>query len=173
MNYRALKDLMQFTVGKNKTRIKDSSEDVFTPGDFERSLHNMDFSGEITGCIINLIKSKAAPLSNKSEKCITSNFLKCVFDVDILDPWFFCYQFNESKMMEQQISMLHQGTTLSVKKLNIKSVGELNISLPDIKRQRLIGALYKESIIQKDLMLRQVENMSKMTLAVISKIEED
>lgn len=173
MKYRELKDLMQFTIGKNRTRIKGFSADIFTPDDFERSLHNTGVDGEITGCIINLIKSKAAPLSNELEKCITSNFLKCVFDTDILDPWFFCYQFNESKMMEQQISMLHQGTTSSVKKLNIKSVGELSIFLPDIERQRLIGALYKESISQRDLMLRQVENMSKMIFEVISKIEED
>lgn len=173
MRYQVLKDLIQFTAGKNVTRIKDLPEDVFTPDDFEKALHNTGSTGEVTGCIINLIKSKAAPIFNGSEKCITSNFLKCTFDVNVLDPWFFCYQFNESKAMEQQISMLHQGTTLSVKKLNIKSVGELNISFPDIERQRLVGALYRELITQNDLMLRQVENMSKMTLAVISKIEED
>ena len=35
--------------------------------------------------------------------------------------------------------MYHQGTTLSVKKLNIKTIGELKIILPDIEKQRTIG----------------------------------
>lgn len=174
MKYKAIQDLVKFTAGKNITRLRDIQEGVYTPDDFERDLHSTDKAAEVTGCVINLIKSKAAPLLKGSdEKCITSNFLKCTFDESILDPWYFCYQFNESREIEQQIAMFHQGTTLSVKKLNIKSVGHMKIPFLGIERQRLIGVLYRESIIQKDLMLRQVENMSKMTLAVISKIEED
>ena len=120
------------------------------------------------------MKSKAAPLSKETkEKCITSNFLRCFFDTNILDPWYFCYQFNIGKEIEEQIYRFHQGNTLSVKKLNVQIVGKLKIPLMDMQRQRLIGSLYKKAIIQKDLMLQQAENMESMVFTVIKKIEED
>ena len=169
-----LGELIEFTLGKNQTRILDSEQNLYTPDDLEHDLHSIEQSVEENDCVINLIKSKAAPLSRKTkEKCLTSNFLKCSFDVNILDPWFFCYQFNESKIVEEQISRLHQGNTLCVKKLTMRSVSEIKIPLYDIKKQRMIGKIYRQMIAHKDLMLRQAENMEKLTLAIIKKIEED
>ena len=91
----------------------------------------------------------------------------------MLDKWYFCYQFNEGKDFEQQIAMFHQGTTLSVKKLNVKTIGELRIKLPEIKRQRVIGEIYRQSLIQNRLMLKQAEQTKEMTLAILKQIEED
>ena len=110
---------------------------------------------------------------DNADKCITSNFLKCEFDGRILDKWYFCYQFNEGKDFEQQIAMFHQGTTLSVKKLNVKIIGELKIRLPDIDKQRKIGELYRQSLIQNRLMIKQAEDIKNLTLTIIRKIEED
>ena len=69
--------------------------------------------------------------------------------------------------------MYHQGTTLSVKKLNIKTIGELKIALPDIEKQRTIGNLYRQSMIQNDLMVKQAEDIRKFTMALIRRMEED
>lgn len=69
--------------------------------------------------------------------------------------------------------MYHQGTTLSVKKLNIKTIGELKIFLPDIKKQMLIGNIYRQSIIQNDLMIRQAEDIKEFTMALIRRMEEN
>ena len=69
--------------------------------------------------------------------------------------------------------MYHQGTTLSVKKLNVKIIGELKINLPDIEKQKAIGQLYRQSIIQKDLLLKQAEENNNFIMTVIRKIEED
>ena len=69
--------------------------------------------------------------------------------------------------------MVHQGTTLSVKKLNVKTIGELKIRLPDLEKQRKIGELYRQSLIQNRLMLKQMEKIKKFTLTIIRKIEED
>ena len=168
-----LEDLMEFTAGKNSTRIKEDDCDLYTQEDFEKDLHDMS-NETIDGCIINLIRSKAAPLSiRSSKKCLTSNFLLCKFDISKLDPWYFCYLFNESKGMEQQINMLHQGSTVSVKKLTIKSVGELNVTLLDIDKQKLIGQLYCKSVKQQELLNKQAKNIVKLTKLVIAKIEED
>lgn len=169
-----LDEIIEFTLGKNPTRIKDQSEEFYNPEDFENDLHCRNDIQEELGCVISLIKSKASPISKQTEKkCITSNFLKCEFDKNVIDPWYFCYQFNEGKEFDQQITMYHQGTFLSVKKLNVKLISELKIRLPDIEKQRNIGELYRQSIIQNDLLMKQAENIRKFTLTMIRKIEED
>lgn len=174
MKLQCLDEIISFSLGKNPTRIKEQEISIYTPEDFERDLYCINQHDNKSECIINLIKSKAAPVSKvTSDKCITSNFLKCEFDKRILDKWYFCYQFNESKDFGQQIAMYHQGTTLSVKKLNVKTIGELKIKLPDIEKQRCIGMMYRQSLIQNDLMLKQAEDIKNLTLTIIREIEED
>ena len=55
----------------------------------------------------------------------------------------------------------------------MRSISEIKIPLYDIKKQRMIGKIYRQMIAHKDLMLRQAENMENLTLAIIKKIEED
>ena len=171
MSYVSLEEIMQFSLGKNPTRLKEN-EIAYTAEEFETDLQGChDYKEE---CIINLIKSKASPLSERSvNKCITSNFLKCIFDTNALDPWYFCYQFNEGKGFEQQIVMCHQGTTLSVKKLNTSLIGKMQINLLPIEKQRIIGKIYKQTIVQTLLMQRQAENYKELTLQTLRMIEED
>ena len=174
MKRQCLDEMISFTLGKNPTRMKEQELSIYTPEDFERDLYCLNQHDNKSECIINLIKSKAAPVSIvTSGKCITSNFLKCEFDEQVLDKWYFCYQFNEGKEFEQQIAMYHQGSTLSVKKLNVKTIGKLKIRLPDIEKQRNIGMMYRQYLVQNDLMLKQAENIKNLTLTMIRKIEED
>lgn len=169
-----LDEIIEFSLGKNVTRIKEPNTEKYTPEDFERDLSSGDNECNTYGCIINLIKSKAAPISVHTEsKVITQNFLKCLLDESKILPWYFCYQFNESKELEQQIAMFHQGTTLSVKKLNVKTISDLKINLPDLEKQKLIGDAYRKSILQYQLYLKQAEDIKKYTLEMIRKIEED
>lgn len=174
MEIKKLDDIIRFTLGKNPTRIKDQELYIYSPENFENDLYCINEHDSTSKCIINLMKSKVAPVSTSNkDKCITSNFLKCEFDGKILDKWYFCYQFNEGKEFEQQIAMFHQGTTLSVKKLNVKTIGELKIRLPDMDKQRKIGELYRQSLIQNYLLLKQAEEIKNLTLSIIRKIEED
>ncbi len=174
MNQIVLEDVIEFTLGKNPTRIKEQEDNLYTPEDFENDLHNINEIQEDQGCIISLINSKAAPISTQTKnKCISSNFLRCDFDINVLDPWFFCYQFNEGRKLNQQINMFHQGTILSVKKLNVGTISALKINLPDIRKQREIGQLYKQSIFYNDLLIKQTENIRKFTLRMIRTIEEE
>lgn len=174
MKQKSLEDIMNFTIGKNVTRLKNQGDDIYTPDDFEKDLHSINKDNEKNMCVINLISTKASPLSKKTvKKCFTSNFMLCKFDTSLLDPWYFCYQFNEGKSFAQQISMYYQGNTLSVKKLNMKSIRELKIKLVDIEKQRFIGNIYKQSIIHNDLLNKQAENIRKLTLETIRRIEEE
>lgn len=174
MKHQKLEELIQFALGKNVTRLKDSGNTIYTPEDFEMDLHSINQSGKASECIISMIKSKAAPVSKETANlCITSNFLKCSFDPDILDPWYFCYQFNRGREIEEQIARYHQGNTLSVKKLTVQSISGLSISLLEIEQQHIVGNLYRQAIIQKDLFQQQAENIMNMTMAMIRKYEED
>ena len=174
MKQQKLEDIMQFAMGKNITQLKNAENIVYTPDDFENDLHSRNQSRTASECIISMIKLKAAPISIETEKMyITSNFLKCSFDRNVLDPWYFCYQFNQSKEIEEQIARCQQGTTLSVKKLTIQSVGKLDMSIPDIDQQHIIGAIYRNAIIQRDLMIQQAENMMDMTMTILKKYEEN
>ena len=174
MRIKSLGEVIDFTLGKNPTRINVPESNLYSLENFESDLYCVNKHDDRSECIINLIKSKAAPVSiDNAEKCITSNFLKCKFDGNILDKWFFCYQFNEGKALEQQIAMFHQGTTLSVKKLNVKIIGELKIKLPEIEKQRKIGELYRQSLMQNYLRIRQAEEFNQFMLAIIRKMEEN
>lgn len=174
MVLKSLGEVINFSLGKNPTRIKEQELSLYSLENFESDLYCINEHDKRSECIINLIKSKAALVSvDNEDKCITSNFLKCEFDGRILDKWYFCYQFNEGKDFEQQIAMFHQGTTLSVKKLNVKTISELKIRLPDIDKQRKIGELYRQSLIQNRLMVKQAEDIKNLTLTIIRTIEED
>lgn len=174
MSYRKLEEIMEFTIGKNSTRLKNQGKDIYTPEDFEEDLHNINTSYGTIECIVNLMKTTVAPLSNNGkDKCITANFLKCKFDTEILDPWYFCYQFNEGQDIKHQINMLHQSNMVGIRKLTMKNIGEIKINLINIEKQRLIGKIYKKMLVQKEKMLSQVNNMECLTMEVIKKIEED
>ena len=110
MELKSLCEVINFSLGKNPTRIKEQELSLYSPENFESDLYCINEHDKRSECIINLIKSKVAPVSmDNADKCITSNFLKCEFDGRILDKWYFCYQFNEGKDFEQQIAMFHQG----------------------------------------------------------------
>ncbi len=174
INIIALHELVEFTSGKNPTRLKGELSNVYNQEDFENDLNCLNSGEERAECIINLIKTKAAPVTTQTRnKTITINFLRCKFDPNVLDQWYFCYQFNEDKRVEQQISMSIQGTTVSVKRLNVKMIGDLEIDLPDIEKQRVIGSIYRQSLIENHLMQKKAEGIRNLTMSIIKKIQED
>lgn len=140
-----LSTIIDLTAGKNVSRLGERSEkDIYTQSDFDNDLQGVN-DGEIRSCIINLMRTKAAPLTEKSSnKCLTTNFVLCTFDNNELDPWYFCYLFNESRNVERQVNMFQQGSMLSVKKLTLKNIGDLTVEEIGIDKQRRIGNLYKE-----------------------------
>ena len=169
-----LSDIVQLTAGKNISRLDKSQEKYsYTQNDFENDLQGVN-QEYVSDCIINLMKSKAAPLTKTtSGKCLITNFVLCSFDTEIMDPWYFCYLFNESKEFERQFNMYQQGSIASVRKLNLKNIGDIVINVIDIEKQRKIGKLYKEYVRKNYLVQLQTKNISLFTKEIIRKIEED
>lgn len=174
MSYTRLGDIISFSLGNNSTRIKGTDQVIYSQDDLEMDLHGKNKVNPGCSCIINLMRPKAAPLSEANkEKNITANFLLCKFDDILLNPWYFCYLFNESPDLQKQITRFSQGTALSVKRLNVQMIGNMKVRLPDREKQSMLGNLYRQSVLQYDLMLEQAENMKALTMALIRRIEED
>lgn len=49
----------------------------------------------------------------------------------------------------------------------MKIIGELKIRLPDIDKQLKIAELYRQSLIQNCLLIKQAENIKKLTITII------
>ena len=175
MKKKCLSDMIDFSLGDNPSRMKVDEADIYTQDDLLRDLSGEnDATLENPACIINLMRSNAAPLSKSTaKKKITSNFLYCQIDSSYLDPWYFCYQFNEGAEIQQQINRYSQGTVLSVKRLNMQMIGDMQLSVPDMAKQKTIGAIYRQSVKQYTLLRKQADDLKTMTLATIRKIEED
>lgn len=174
MNKVMLGDVITFTLGKNSTRIKEHESKIYSLEDFEGDLQAAEEISNNYGCTINVIKSKASPLSEKTvDKVLNSSYVKCDFDPEVLDPWYLCYQINEGTEIEQQINMFNQGTWTSVKKINVGMISQMTINLPDIKKQKVIGELYRQSIVQNNLLIKQADILKKFNMKLIKKIEED
>ena len=66
-----LSEMVQFTLGKNPTRMRGQTNELYTSEDFEKDLHCIHAVKEDLGCIINLINSKCSPISEQTKtKCI-------------------------------------------------------------------------------------------------------
>ena len=66
-----------------------------------------------------------------------------------------------------------QGVTLSVKQVSIPTLEKMEIPIVSIEKQRIIGRMYKQSIIQTDLMMAKAENFQEATLQMMKRIMED
>lgn len=70
------------------------------------------------------------------------NYCKIVIKEDAqVAPNYLRSWFNESPEAKRQLHLITQGASL-VKKLSIQQIKQLNITLPDIERQHLIGKIY-------------------------------
>lgn len=163
---RKLSEIAELSLGTNPSRVKDVP--LYTQEDLELSLIHCR---EPNGFIISLFTNKASPKGDeKTGKVLTSNFVECNVDTNVLDPFYFCYLFNEDKDIKEQISKMHlMSTVASVKRIPVQALAQLEVELPDIETQRAIGRTYHEAIKLKHLMNKQAENLFTATMEIINK----
>lgn len=78
MEQKRLDELINFTLGKNISRLKNQNVNIYTPEDFEKDLHSLADVNMICGCIINLIRSKASRYRLKHRENILHRIFCCV-----------------------------------------------------------------------------------------------
>lgn len=187
----ALGDLVTFSAGTNLTRLNDdvSNNNIYTLEDFDSDLCSLSkeyvadgtsatkekgFISVAGDVVISMTRSQAGIVSpENSGKYLNSNFVKCEFDRNKLYPWYFCYLLNESTTVSQQIKKLQQGTIGCINRLTISMIGSLLFELVELSRQRTVGDLYRNMLIQEHLTLKQMENMRRYTLEIIKKTDKN
>jgi hypothetical protein len=171
-----LGNLIEFDPGPNPTRIKDKGFEslMYTTLSVEEDL------AQIEGCsssglesppafftnegdlIIGMVKGRSSIVTSKnSGLCLNSNFAKCSFDPDALDPWYFAYWMNESEEAEFQ-KHIDSGRALSLTGLET-----LTITVPDIDKQRRIGLIYKKEKRLEFLIDREKTDLGKLANQMI------
>lgn len=125
-------------------------------------------------CIISLAKSKATIVGKASiGKCITVNFVKCDIDKTKIDPWYFCFMFNENKVIQKQLNMSLQGTISCIKRISLASLKTVSLSeieIPDITQQKIIGQLYYNTLKCETLEKLQAEQKRKFIMEKLKKL---
>lgn len=166
---------INFCVGRNVTRQK-ISDNIYSLDDFYNDLYGKNgyMDRYNAKCVVSLTKNKAAVLSPRTEnKSLSSIFLLCEMDTDKIDPWYFCYIFNEDKDLIAQMKRLQQGTIGCMVKLNVSLISSLMIEPPLIERQKIIGKAYREILLLERLNREQTENMKIAALETLNRMNEN
>lgn len=107
-------------------------------------------SSKLSSCIFTKQKDIVVGLSSRkamvieeerSNKLLLSNFALIRVDTNKLDPYYFCWLFNENLQFQKKLEQKVQGSA-NVSILPINSLKELEFDLPNINIQKKIGLLY-------------------------------
>lgn len=172
-----LDDILQVTAGPNASRIKNlyTEEQMYTVRNLEDDLAQTrcdSFGGatiqaelltDMNDLVVSMIRQEAAVVSKANiGKVLSSNFVKCAFDSECVDPWFICYWLNESdvvKKMKYDKSILKSYTATTLL--------DLPVMLPVIAKQHAIGNSYKNLKHMQYLFDRQKDEWASLTLEMI------
>lgn len=183
-----LEDVFIITTGYIRSRVKedDNSIDtlVYTKEYFDSDMKYNSFKNKIDDDYIKLDPNKY-PVTNEGDIIVDSLSQKAAvvkkehegmfvaFNYFILRPKikinkdYFVSWFNLSNEVKNQLNITLQGTI--IKKLTLRQLKELEITMPNKEKQLLLGSLYKES--NKKLNIQQKIHLNEMD--IIKKILGD
>lgn len=94
--------------------------------------------------VVGLSSRKAFVIDEtRSNNLLLSNFaLIRILDTNILDPYYFCWLLNEDLQFQKYIDQKMQGSA-NVIILSINNVKDMELELPDIEKQKMIGVIYE------------------------------
>lgn len=178
-----LEEILKMNVGPNSTRVRAQFPrvPVYSVSDLENDLFQKPSDVTVKeerpylpvftkhgDLLISIIKEKACIVSEASEfKLFTSAFIRCQYDENVLDSWFFCFFFNESEEVEEAIHVRSGMPGLKYYHLNTEIIGQMEIDLPPIEKQKILGMLYKECLNQLRLLDKKKEVLKKAVTLVI------
>ncbi|MGN7313398.1 restriction endonuclease subunit S [Alkalicoccobacillus gibsonii] len=146
----------------------DSNFETNTLQNFNES--NYGYVSNFGDLVFSFVSSKAAIVSIKNQgKILTQNFAKLVIDHDQLDSSYLCYILNESRSIEKQLAISMQGST--VRKLTPSILKELEITIPKLQKQKLIGEYYLNLKKQQALSREQAKLEEQLHLEVLRRLE--
>ncbi len=186
-----LEDVVTVKIGRNLSRgnEKDNStlvaysyEDLMKDLDgsfldthvnsYSRSSNHKDSYLSSAGDVVfSFVSSKAGIVSGMNQgKIINQNFAKLIIEHDHLDSRYLCYALNESFSMKKQMAISMQGST--VPKLTPAILKELEIKLPSIEKQRIIGNSYLVLRKRQALAKKEAELEKQLFLEVLKQLDQ-
>ncbi len=112
--------------------------------------------------IISLASNRAIVVENATiGKVVTAYFgyVKC--DTTKLNPYFLCWYFNHHPDVKKYLSYASQGSSL-LKVITIQYIKNLEIILPTLEQQTLIGTAYKKQLDKSRLLYERIELEKKL-----------
>jgi len=192
-----LGEILKFNAGPNFTRISDKypSNIFFTTSDIDNDLYQVDednkdisniyrydslieniedYFTNVGDLVISIIKEKACVVGVKNaNKCLSSAFIKCLFDKDKVDPWFICFFINESNTFKKEKYLRSGVTGLSYLHITSAILEQMVIDLPNIEEQHRLAKLYKDALKQAYLYQKKKDLLLKNINLVINNYQEN
>lgn len=186
-----LEDIVTVKIGRNLSRgnekndltlVSYSYEDLMndldglfldsqTSSDRGISNHKDSYLSSAGDVVFSFVSSKAGIVSDLNQgKIINQNFAKLIIEHDHLDRCYLCYALNESYSMKKQMAVSMQGST--VPKLTPAILKELEIKLPSMEKQRIIGKAYFFWRKRQALAKKQAELEEKLYLEVLKQMDQ-
>jgi len=112
--------------------------------------------------VVGLSSRKAFVIDEtRSNNLLLSNFaLIRILDTNVLDPHYFCWLFNENLQFQKYIDQKRQGSA-NVIILSINNVKDIELELPNIEKQKIIGEIY-ELGRQRDRLSKTILKKTKL-----------
>ncbi|MFC4025574.1 restriction endonuclease subunit S [Oceanobacillus longus] len=132
--------------------------------------NNVHLSG-VGDVVFSFVSSKAAIVSGKNTgKIINQNFAKLIIEQEQLDSGYLCYVLNESHSMKKQMAISMQGSTIP--KLTPAILKTLDMKLPSIEKQQVIGKAYLTLRKRLALAKKQADMEELFFLEVLKKLDK-
>lgn len=184
-----LSDIFDISTGYLKSRIVEDdnsqSYNIYSKKHFDKDYQYSNFDDildveniklnkdkikltETNDIIIDSLSLKASVVSDSNkEMFLAFNYFRLTPKFKEVDLDYFCAWFNLSLEALDQLERVIQGTV--IKKLSMKQLNDLDITLPGISTQVKIGKLYKESFVKLNLATQIKDNEND----IITKLMEE
>ncbi|MFC2947658.1 restriction endonuclease subunit S [Virgibacillus sediminis] len=121
--------------------------------------------------VFSFVSSKATLVSDVNQgKIINQNFANLIIKHQQLDHSYLCYALNESYSMKKQMAISMQGST--VRKLTPAILKSLDMKLPSMEKQQMIGKAYLNLKKRQALAKKQTELEEQLYLEALKKLEQ-
>lgn len=186
-----LEDIVKVKIGRNLSRGNEKNDLTLVAYSYEDLINDLDgsfldsqassYSGNSNhkdsylsspgDVVFSFVSSKAGIVSDLNQgKIINQNFAKLIIEHNHLDSSYLCYMLNESYSMKKQMAISMQGST--VPKLTPAILKELEITLPSIEKQRMIGKVYFSLRKRQALAKKQAELEEQLYLELLKQLDQ-
>lgn len=186
-----LEDIVTVKIGRNISRVNEKSSPNIVTYSYEDLMEDLDGSyidsqassnssnskhieGYLSSAgdvVFSFVSSRAGIVSESNQgKMINQNFAKLIIESEHLDKRYLCYMLNESYSMKKQMAISMQGST--VPKLTPAILKELEIKLPGMEKQRMIGRAYFFLRKRQALVRKQAELEEQLYLEVLKRLDQ-